>query len=222
MNENYEVKNMEDNKYLRLARQARTENNSEDAKMYYGKVREEDPENAEAKFFYAYYAMYEGKNGEIPSRFSNICTVLFSSLKMIAQAPVSVEEQLSIILQITTTFVPETWSLNRYMNKKNRETKVGDSYVTVFKPTDISSCSKNGMITIRNLGDEIVKMYPNNHQAGVIASYAWKEYVSLAQKWYAWAPKGEAEVYAEKIKQFVPEYEMPKKAGCISLADSKN
>ena len=217
-----EVKNMEDSKYLRLARQAREENNSEDAKMYYGKVREEDPENVEAKFFYAYYAMYEGKNGEIPSRFSNICTVLFSSLKMIAQAPISAEEQLSIIEQITTTFVPETWALNRYMNHKNRETKIGDSYVTVFETSTIISCSKKGMMAIRDLGDEIVKMYPNNRQAGIIAAYAWKEYVSLAQKWYAWAPKGEAEVYANKIKQFVPEYEMPKKAGCISLADNKN
>ena len=45
---------MEENKNLRLARQARAENNSEDAKLFYNKVREDDPENGEAKFFYAY------------------------------------------------------------------------------------------------------------------------------------------------------------------------
>ena len=43
-------------KYLKLARTAREEDNSEDAKRYYDMVRTEDPENGEAKFFYAYYA----------------------------------------------------------------------------------------------------------------------------------------------------------------------
>ena len=45
---------MENNKYLILARQARAEGNSEDAKTYYNKVREENPEDGEAKFFYAF------------------------------------------------------------------------------------------------------------------------------------------------------------------------
>ena len=40
---------MENNKYLVLARQARAEGNSEDAKTYYNKVREENPEDGEAK-----------------------------------------------------------------------------------------------------------------------------------------------------------------------------
>jgi len=34
--------------------------------------------------------------------------------------------------------------------------------------------------------------------------------------------KGEAEIYAEKIKKIEPSYEMPKKAGCISFSDKKN
>ena len=51
---------MEESKNLKLARMARKENNSEDGKLFYGKVREEDPENVEAKYFYAYYSLYEG------------------------------------------------------------------------------------------------------------------------------------------------------------------
>ena len=35
---------MEESKNLRLARQARAENNTEDAKTFYNKVREEDQE----------------------------------------------------------------------------------------------------------------------------------------------------------------------------------
>ena len=38
---------MENSKYLTLARQARAEGNTEDAKTYYNKVREENPESGE-------------------------------------------------------------------------------------------------------------------------------------------------------------------------------
>ena len=212
---------MENSKYLVLARQARAEGNSEDAKNYYDKVRVENPESGEAKFFYAYYALYEGTNGEIPKRFANLCQVVPTALKMIKNSELTEEEQIKTLSEIVNAFVPEVWAENRYMNHKNRETKIGDLYVKVFDSSAITVCGKNGMQAIRNLGDEIEKVYPNNKDAAQLSVVAWKEYVSLAQKWYAWAPKGEAEVYAEKIKKLDPSYEMPKKAGCISFADNK-
>ena len=135
---------------------------------------------------------------------------------------ISVEEQYATISEIVNAFIPETWSLNRYMNKKNTETKVGDSYVKVFDTGTITSTCKNGMFTLRDLGNEIVKIYGGEAGAMAIAVLLWKEYVALAQKWYAYPPKGEAEVYAEKIKKIDPNYEMPKKAGCISFADKRN
>lgn len=212
---------MENNKYLILARQARAEGNSEDAKNYYNKVREENPEDGEAKFFYAFYALYEGKNGEIPQRFSNVCQVIFSAIKMVKKSDAPAAEQYATISEIVNAFLPETWSLNRYMNNKNRETKIGDSYVKVFDQNKIVSTCKTGMFAIRDLGNEIEALYNGDPSAMAIAVLAWKEYVSLAQKWYAYPPKGEAEIYAEKIKKIEPSYEMPKKAGCISFADNK-
>ena len=213
---------MENNKYLTLARQARADNNSEDAKTYYNKVREENPEDGEAKFFYAYYALYEGKNGEIPQRFGNVCQAVFSAIKMVNASDMPVADQYETISEIVDAFVPMTWSLNRYMNNKNRETKVGDSYVKVFEQSVIVSSCKKGMFAIRDLGNELEAMYGGDAGAMAIALVAWKEYVSLAQKWYAYPPKGEAEIYAEKIKKIEPSYEMPKKAGCISFAGNKN
>lgn len=213
---------MENNKYLTLARQARSEGNSEDAKTYYNKVREYNPEDGEAKFFYAYYALYEGTNGEIPQRFGNVCQVVFTAIKMVKNSDACEEEKYATISEIVNAFVPETWSLNRYMNDKNRETKVGDSYVKVFDQNQIVSACKKGMFAIRDLGNELEKLYEGDKKAMELAVTAWKEYVSLAQKWYAYPPKGEAEIYAEKIKKIVPSYEMPKKAGCISFAGSKN
>ena len=212
---------MEESKYLRLAREARAENNSESAKMYYQKVREEDPENGEAKFFYAYYSLYEGTNGQLPGKFSDLCKGVNASVALIKNSPQPKEEQLKMVGEIVNAFVPETWANNKYMHRKNREQKVGDQYVQVFSLSDIKSCAKTGMQAIRDLGDEIVKLYGEDPEAKRLAAVAWKEYVSLAQKMYAYAPKGEAEIYAAKVKEVDPSYEMPKKAGCISFADSK-
>ena len=212
---------MEENKYLKLARQARKEDNSEDAKTYYNKVREEDPENGEAKFFYAYYALYEGTNKEIYSRFSNLCKVIIPSINLIRESSLSKEEQLKSIKEIVETFVPETWALNRYMNSKNRETKIGDSYVKVFDSSVIVSTTKTGLKMLKDMGDHIEKLYISDPECKKVAVIVWKEYVTLAQKWYAYVPKGEAEIYAEKIKKVEPSYEMPKKAGCISFSNQR-
>lgn len=212
---------MEISKYLNLARQARAEGNTEDAKTYYNKVREENPESGEAKFFYAFFALYEGKNGEIPNRFAAVCQTVGLSINMIKNSDAPLNEQYTIISEIVAAFIPETWSLNKYMNNKNRETKIGDSYVQVFNSSDIVACCKKGMFTLRDLGDMLEKLYNSDNSAMEIAVLAWKEYVSLAQKWYAYAPKGEAETYAEKIKKIDPTYEMPKKAGCISFSNTK-
>ncbi len=208
--------------YLKLARTAREEDNTEDAKRYYDMVRTDDPENGEAKFFFAFYSLYEGKNGEIPKRFSNLCGGLKSSIKLVKESDADEAEKLSIISAILGAFVPETWANNRYMNNKNHETKVGDSYVTVFTSSQIVSVSKEGMATLKEVGDYIASIYSSSPEGMKLAVSAWKEYVSLAQKWYAWAPKGDAEAYTAKIQAVDPSYEMPKKAGCISFSNKKN
>lgn len=208
---------MSESNYLKLARDARKEGNSEDAKRYYNLVREEDPQNCEAKYFYAYYSVYAGKNGELSKNFSNLCTVVLSTIKLLNESSLSTEEKLFVAQQIVESFCPETWSLNSYMNRKNRETKVGDSYVRVFDSTVITTCIKNGMKTLKALGDSVDSLFGNDPSGKKIAAIAWKEYVSLSQKWYAHAVKGDAELYTEKIKSVDPAYEMPKKAGCITL-----
>ena len=184
-------------------------------------VTEEDPTNGEAKYFYAYYALYEGKNIEIPKRFANLCTTVSAAVKLVKESSLSKEEQLKSIDETVNSFVPECWALNRYMNHKNRETKVGDSYVKVFSASEITYTCKTGMSTLKTFGDEVSKLYLADPECKRLAAIIWKEYVSLCQKWYAYAPKGDAEIYAQKIKEIDPSYEMPKKAGCISFADKK-
>lgn len=207
---------MDESKNLKLARQARADNNSEDAKMFYNKVREEDPENGEAKFFYAFYSIYEGKNVEIPNRFSNLCKTLPSSINFIKESSLSKEEQLTSIEEIVNAFVPETWAENRYMNNKNHETKIGDSYVEVFDYNAMHTVRVAGLKALKDLGDQIENFYTADPKCKQLAVLAWKEYVLLSQTWHALSVKGDAEIYTEKIKKVDPSYEMPKKVTCIS------
>lgn len=208
-------------KYLKLARTAREEGNTEDAKKYYDMVRTDDPENGEAKFFYAFYALYEGKNGEIPKRFSNLCGALKSSIKMVKESNGSDAEKINDCNAIIDAFIPVSWSLNRYMNNKNHEKKVGDSYIKVFEMSQISSVCKEGMATLKDVGDLVATLFGPSPEGMNMAVKLWKEYVTLAQKWYSYAPKGDAEAYAAKIQKVEPSYELPKKAGCISFSDKR-
>lgn len=253
-------------KNMRLARQAREENNSEDAKLYYGKVREEDPESGEAKFYYAYYSLHEGKNIELQKRFGNLCTILPVSIKRIKESAMESAEQYKIIEDIVNSFAPEAWAEISYMRHMNIEEKVGDSYVTVFEENEIRMIYLLGSDALDALGEQIDALSVSDPEYKKIASVAWEEYLALQQNWYkykkgstdlkiimtsfkelgdrlgddpaykkialeAWSEfvtfaqkfyalveKGEAEIYAEKIKKLDPSYIMPKKSGCISKA----
>lgn len=211
---------MSENKYLKLARAAREEDNSEDAKKFYDMVRVDEPENGEAKFFYQYYSLYEGKNGEIANRFISLSKVLASSVQCIADSADSEDEKLAILKAIVEAYVPMTWSLNRYMN--NLTVGSGENRQRVLSNEQIKSACITGVIGVYTLGDTIEKIFGGVPAAMKLAATAWKEGVSLQQKWYAYDYNGKsAEDYAAKIQKIEPEYEMPKKAGCISFAGKR-
>ena len=87
-------------KYLKLARTARDEDNSEDAKRYYDMVRTENPENGEAKVFYQIYTFWESKKGESENRFEAVTKVLAPSIRLIAQSEDTIDAKLDIISAI--------------------------------------------------------------------------------------------------------------------------
>jgi hypothetical protein len=80
-------------KYLLLARQAREENNAEDARKYYDMVRADDPSNPEAKFYYTYYRLLDGKKGEALNQFINLGNSLAPIVKLINQYDYSKEDK---------------------------------------------------------------------------------------------------------------------------------
>lgn len=205
-------------KYLKNARAAREEDNSEDAKKFYDMVRIEDPENGEAKFFYQYYSLYEGKNGELPTRFNSLTKVLKSSVRFVAESGDGEQEKMSIISSIVSSFVPMTWSLNRHMNSLTVGS--GENRQLVIPAKQIQGACIDGVIALYELGD-IIEKYFKSADAKKLSALAWKEAVSLNQKWYAYNYGKSVEEYVAKIQKIEPDYVMPKKAGCISFSNSK-
>ena len=211
---------MSDTKYLKLARTARDENNGEDAKKFYDMVRVEDPENGEAKFFYQYYSLYEGKNIDIANRFIKLVNAIGSSIMMIAESSDSDADKLATVKAIVNAYVPMTWSINRYMN--NLTVGSGSDRQRVLSASDINSACQTGVIGLYNLGDAIEKHFGDKPEAMTLAATAWKEGVSLQQKWYAYKYDGKTpEEYTAKIQKVEPDYVMPQKAGCISFANKR-
>lgn len=207
-------------KYLKLARSARADDNTKDAKLYYDMVRADDPENGEAAFFSQYYGLYEGTNGELATRFTNLTKVLPTSVKSIANASCDDAEKLEELKAVVDAFTPMTWNLNRYMNKL--KVGSGSDSTRVLSDADIQSVGVKGVIALYDLGDLIASTFSGDPDAQKLALIPWKEGVTLQQKWYAFGYNGKtAASYAEKIKKIEPEYVMPKKAGCISFADNR-
>lgn len=90
----------EQSKYLLLARQARKENNSEDAAKYYDMVRTDDPENGEAKFFYAFFRMMCGTKAEAFTLFMNLCSCVLPAIELIDASNETVEFKRNLSVDI--------------------------------------------------------------------------------------------------------------------------
>ena len=115
------------NKYLLLARRAREEDNAEDAQKYYDMVRTEDPDNAEAKFFYSYYHMYSGKVGEAVHNYLSLCKGIDSTLKMIIASEITAEEKKALIKAILNC------TMNAYSSAESAYYKVNTGSIVEIK-----------------------------------------------------------------------------------------
>lgn len=201
-------------KYLTMARNARKENNVEDAKRYYDMVRTDDPENVEAKFFYAYYRCWSGTKGSAYQDFMTFCNSCNSIVKQIAASKEI--DQKSLLVEIFEAIQGMPTAMSEI--QKDLWKSAPDSEKSKYNDQK-KSCEKMGILLIYNFGDSVFSEFENNKAIVNIAVEAWKKAVAVNQQYpYCGVEKSYAEKYAEKIKKFDPDYSLPKKAGCISFA----
>lgn len=202
---------MEENKYLKAARAARAENNVEDAKRYYEMVKMDDPENAEAKFFYEVYRLWAGKKGEWYNNFISFCEIVPTAIRLTAESETSDSEKASLLDAMFAEAEGLPLRLNRILNELN---------VNGSQAAYIRQSGQKGMLMLYGFGDTVEKYFSNNADAMNVAVKAWKAGVYRQQQWYGMGcDKSFPAAYTEKIQKYEPSYTMPKKAGCVSFGE---
>ncbi len=207
-----------DNKYLKMARQAREEDNAEDAKKFYDMARTEDPDNAEAKFFFQYYSLMDCKNGEIPVKYDNVEKSAYSTIKMLGKSDYTAEDKFDLLSQIVDAFLPLAASMWHHM--------LG---LSCFDYSDTIRMRNNHIRNAKELGNTIIDTF--GEEKGLhtdLAVKCWKEaidfdfaccnYLNYKDKdKEVWMHK-----YAKKIQKYDPSYKMPeyKQAGCLATGDA--
>jgi hypothetical protein len=197
-------------KYLKLAKQAREENNCEDAKKYYDMIRTEDPNNPEAKCFYPVYRLWDGKKGEWYNNFCDLCNSVPNAVKSIAESDMIDEEKAVLLAAYFQELEELPLKCNRVLNDLNSN----GSY-----SSEIRKSAQIGMKMLYGFGDLVEQYFSGNAEAMKSAVAAWKAGVFRQQQWYGMGlDKTFPETYSTKIKKYDPSYEMPKKAGCVSFS----
>lgn len=226
------------NKYLILARRAREEDNYDDAIKYYDMVRTEDPENAEAKFYYSYYKMMNGKKGEAYSDFVTFCNGVSPTISIIMSSDDSADNKKVLLKDMYKCINTGKRSTERAdieiqgNNSKNinriyQNTTYSlalviiESYRNDLEMLDIASkmikkATPDKMLAFYEIGDAYEENKGDSREILDLALNAWKEGIKRQQKAYN-TPEaknkcvGFQEKYAQKIKEYEPTYEIPKK-----------
>lgn len=203
---------MIEEKFVKLARAARAENNVEDAKKYYEMMYIEMPDNAEAKWYYTYYTLMDCKNVEIPEKYVNVCASLVPSLKL-ATFIEDEKEKAYLVLDITSDFIKLK---NAVISSILKIDALPSSYVQTVK--------KTAQTTERRLGDDIIEIFGEVEPYTTYAVNIWKRLIDERHMnpYRNYQDKDKTlwfEEMAKKIQKYEPNYIMPEfkqAGGCVT------
>lgn len=197
-------------KYLKLARRAREENNAEDAKKYSDLVRNENPDNVEARFFFPLYRIWDSQKKDWGNCFIDFCNVVNPCIKAVCESDMSDDEKKKLLEDMFNESKDLPYQCNRVLNEINANNS---------RTSEIRTCGRTGMKMLYGFGDTIEKYCANKPEIMSIAVEAWKAGVYRQQQWYGMGmDKTLPEKYTAKIQKIDPSYVLPKKGGCIQFA----
>lgn len=192
--------------YLTTARDFLVLGEMDKACVHYAKVSQDHPgEVAEAEFFEAYMgyqSLLEANDAaSAVNAFKAMAACVENAVKCVKESDVEEIGKVLILTAMVETYAPIT----RYLYTRRISTS--------------SSTIETGVLGLYALGDAIKKAFGSNPETMKQAAEAWKEGVSIQQQFHAYKYQGaRAEDYAAKIQKVEPNYTMPSKAGCISVA----
>lgn len=195
-------------KYLKLARTAREEGNSENAQKYYELAYEDMPDDPEVKYFASYYPLLNSKNFEAKSRYLNLSLALTPTLGLVA-AIEDVEEREALVALIIKTFTPLYGVVSTAVLKAGGY----DDYVAFEKYV---------VPTVIGTGDFIIKLFGEKEPIISLAVEMWKDLIDnlkLSTETNSVAKEQWFKEIGEKIQKYDPNYVIPtfkKPSGCTA------
>jgi len=203
---------VEENKFLKAARTAREDNNATDAKRYYEMVKMDDPNHAEAKFFYSYYTITSGIKGDAYNGYITFFEMLPSAVKAVARSEDMTNTEKTALLKDMANTVKEMPMLMYQVLNSISQTSHGKE--------QLAKTNQRSIRMLYSFGDEIEKNFSNDEEIiSTISVDLWKSGISLQRKWVGVAfDKTYPEKYASKIQKYDSSYTPPQGnalRGCI-------
>ena len=198
---------MEESKYLKLARQARKENNTEDAKRFYDMLRTEDPENIEAKYFYAYFNLNDAINRDVPNKFVDYCKAAVSCIKYLKDAEMGEKEKMDLLEIIVTTHVNEAISTFNYVQSKRDRSN--SNYVDpngIYDMSQVNMVQLSSIHSLEDMGNNVETLFGGHSRTAMsLAAECWKGIfaVRIFSQWYYFQSGSSREESAKKWKELV-------------------
>lgn len=209
---------MEESKYLKLARQAREDNNTEDAKKFYDMARVEDPENIEAKFFYAYYNLNDAINRDVPNKFVDYTKAAVSSVKLLITSTLADKQKKELLKEIVAIHERETVSIPNYvLTKIERTDSNGISNGGIYSYSEYSMVENASMKSLEEMGNTIANAFGDDETCMSYAVALWKQIFNHHSQAFFTKSAGTADESAkkwhelvEKIQKVDPSFPTPK------------
>lgn len=161
-----------ENKWLELARKAKAEKNPEDALKYYAIVHEQDPENVEAKFCYAYFKMTGGLERDFYKHFITFCNVIKPTIDLLLAGEYTDEEKKGLFDVM----------LGCLQTSFNTALKIEDKKIFDTDKNDTTIIFKLYYETLQVVYTKILELYSDDLKMALIAYETKLSYV----KYYAY------------------------------------
>ena len=220
----------------KLARRAKEINNATDALKYYNQILKMDPDSWEAQFYVLYFKAISSPIMDISSEsviFANFIPSIFSMVNN----HVSKDKQNEVIIEIAEKTIDLSLMLfhttkdNRFRifegnvenaNKITKDTTIDGEKINVYKyENHYLLAYVNNISSIKailyTLGDNLISLYGDTYKD--LAVKSWKEGIIMHKAYikYIWLNKDSEEIiksYADKIKNYEPDYKIPRNWGC--------
>jgi hypothetical protein len=170
-----------------LARQAREEDNAEDAKKFYDMVRTDDPENVEAKFFYAYFNLSDAVNKDVPNKFVDYAKTAVSCVKMLKESALSDKEKMDLLEVMANTHTEEAESTYRYVfGKRDRSNSEHVDPNGIYSMSEVNGVQRTAIHSLEDMGNSIADLFGSDPKAMSLAAKLWEGIfsVQIFSQWY--------------------------------------